>query len=252
VDARLALRAEALQRLAAADPSLPYGMRATMRAVESRSPVQGLHELAESEQADLIVLGATTKGSLELHAVGSVAERLLHSSPCAVAVAPVGYATETRPGLHVIGIAFDGSPESEQALDAARALALLTGAAIKVIGVAMPAAPPTPAFASLPAPRDLDGHYRDALLSQLETVADSLPGEVRAQVVLADGDPADELIGRGEALSLLVMGSRGYGPIRRAVLGSVSAPVLRAAPCPVLVVPRGAGEAAAHPAAEAG
>ena len=33
------------------------------------------------------------------------------------------------------------------------------------------------------------------------------------------------------------MGSRGYGAVRRALLGSVSAPLVRSAPCPVLVVP---------------
>jgi nucleotide-binding universal stress UspA family protein len=65
---------------------------------------------------------------------------------------------------------------------------------------------------------------------------------LRTQVVLADGDPAPQLVERAEQLSLLVTGSRGYGPVRRAVLGGVSAQVLRALPCPVLVVPRGVGE----------
>jgi nucleotide-binding universal stress UspA family protein len=40
-------------------------------------------------------------------------------------------------------------------------------------------------------------------------------------------------------LDLLVLGSRAYGPVRRVLLGSVSGEVLKSAPCPVLVVPRG-------------
>jgi nucleotide-binding universal stress UspA family protein len=58
----------------------------------------------------------------------------------------------------------------------------------------------------------------------------------------AAGRAAPQLVERAEQLSLLVTGSRGYGPVRRAVLGSVSAQVLRALHCPVLVVPRGVGE----------
>ena len=45
---------------------------------------------------------------------------------------------------------------------------------------------------------------------------------------------------RDALLDLLVIGSRGYGPVRRTLLGGVSAEVTRTSACPVLVVPRGA------------
>ena len=38
---------------------------------------------------------------------------------------------------------------------------------------------------------------------------------------------------------LLVVGSRGYGPFRRVLLGSVSAKLAESSPCPFLVCPRG-------------
>jgi nucleotide-binding universal stress UspA family protein len=41
------------------------------------------------------------------------------------------------------------------------------------------------------------------------------------------------------------MGSRGYGPLRRVLLGSVSSHVMRHAHCPVVVVPRSASAGAA-------
>ena len=43
-----------------------------------------------------------------------------------------------------------------------------------------------------------------------------------------------------EQVDLLVMGSRGLGPKRAVVLGSVSRKVVDRAACPVLVLPRGA------------
>jgi len=49
------------------------------------------------------------------------------------------------------------------------------------------------------------------------------------------------------------VGSRGYGPLRRVLLGSVSTELIRTAPCPVIVHPRPAKAAAPAPApAQAG
>jgi nucleotide-binding universal stress UspA family protein len=246
VDIRVALRAEALRRLGEAEVALPYAMRARLEPVESRSVVQGLHDLAEAEQADLVVLGSTTRGSLELHALGSIAERLLHSSPCAVAVAPPGFADEHAAGLRVVGVAYDGTPEADNAVAIARDIATRARATMKLIGVVdRQALTPVGVSARYAIP-DYAADYRDAVRRQLREAAEALPGELRTEVVLADGDPATEIIGIAGPLSLLVMGSRGYGPIKRGLLGSVSAPVLRAAPCPVLVVTR-AGDASAAP-----
>jgi hypothetical protein len=43
-----------------------------------------------------------------------------------------------------------------------------------------------------------------------------------------------------EALDVMVVGSRGYGPLKAVLLGGVSGQVIRSAACPVIVVPRGA------------
>jgi hypothetical protein len=54
-----------------------------------------------------------------------------------------------------------------------------------------------------------------------------------------DGEPAEVLAEQTRELGLLVMGSRGYGPLRRVLLGSVSDAILDRADCPVMIVPRG-------------
>lgn len=62
----------------------------------------------------------------------------------------------------------------------------------------------------------------------------------RAEQLLEIGDPADrlaELAGQYDA-ALLVVGSRGRGAFRSALLGSVSARLAAKAPCPVVVVPQ--------------
>jgi nucleotide-binding universal stress UspA family protein len=64
---------------------------------------------------------------------------------------------------------------------------------------------------------------------------------VPVETVLLAGVDAGELLRVASAgLDVLVMGSRGYGPTRRVLLGSVSAEVVHASACPVIVVPRGA------------
>ena len=52
-----------------------------------------------------------------------------------------------------------------------------------------------------------------------------------------------------EGVDLMVMGSRGYGAVKGVLLGSVSMQLMRACPCPLYVVPRGATRPTARAAA---
>jgi nucleotide-binding universal stress UspA family protein len=56
-------------------------------------------------------------------------------------------------------------------------------------------------------------------------------------IAVAHGDPARALIAESERLGMLVMGTRGYGGARRALVGSASRRVVHEAACPVIVVP---------------
>jgi nucleotide-binding universal stress UspA family protein len=81
-------------------------------------------------------------------------------------------------------------------------------------------------------------------------VADLLP-EVDASGEVALGRPRQELAALTEDVDLLVVGSRGWGPARRVLLGGTSHHLVHHASCPVLVVPRaaeGAEERSAPPA----
>ena len=79
----------------------------------------------------------------------------------------------------------------------------------------------------------------DDFQMQLNGAVAELPQDLRAHPVFERGDPAEKLLESAEmGVDLLVLGSRGFGPVMRLLIGSVSSRVIREAPCPVLVVPR--------------
>jgi nucleotide-binding universal stress UspA family protein len=76
----------------------------------------------------------------------------------------------------------------------------------------------------------------------LEEGAASIAPGVDVQHELLEGSAGDALAGAAaDDVDLLVVGSRGYGPVRRVLLGGVSSGLMRSSPVPVLAVPRRAG-----------
>ncbi len=210
------------------------------REIRYVSPARGLNELAEREGADLIVIGSTHRGPIGSVFPGAVGERLLNGAPCPVAVAPRGYAAREHPGLGLIGVGYDGTPEAKLALGVAADLARLLGGSLRLVA-AIRSEDTRPARIA-----GTDLGYSAVLRERAETLlaegVASVGHDVQVDSVVVEGQPAAVLADQGVELDLLVLGSRGYGPIRRTLLGGVSAAVMRSAPCPVLVVPRSAGE----------
>jgi nucleotide-binding universal stress UspA family protein len=211
-----------------------------------------LADLARSEDADLVVIGSTHRGSLGRVVPGATVGRLLGEAPCAVAVAPPGFGHPPdgnlgwRPlsgnaedvGMRVVGVGFDGSRAAHRALEIAAELAVANGAALRVYAVARKYAPPPAADAS----GHLEGVPTEAesLREQLHEAVAYLPSETRALPVFLRGIPAAELVAAAAlGVDMLVLGSRSGGPVRRALHGSVSSAVLREATCPVLISPIG-------------
>lgn len=200
-----------------------------------RSAARALYEYAEEQDADLIVVGSSHRGTVGRILPGSVGESLLRGAPCAVAVAPRGFARREHPGFGLIGIAYDGSEEADLALTEAARLSSSLEADLRVITVV----PPVDAFdATAFMLEDLRADHRRFYREKLEKGVSRLR-DVPAETVLEDGDPAAVLAQQGIDLDLLVMGSRGYGSVRSALLGAISSAVMRTAPCPVLITPRG-------------
>lgn len=244
----------AAQTVAEAHAQADGGDWLQLRTAPGHSPAHGLHVFSEEIEADLVVVGSSNRGERGRVQAGRTGGRLLNGSPCPVAIAPAGYAAQAG-SPRVIGVAYDGSEGSETALLEAAALAAEFEASVKLIT----AVPPielywsAEAFAGTIASGDtIREQRRNGFRHMLEEAAERLPAEARAATVLQDGRLFTVIAEEAEkGIHLLVMGSRSYGPIRRVMVGSTAIELMRLAPCPVLVIPRGAAAPSAE-AAEAG
>jgi len=138
-------------------------------------------------------------------------------------------------------LATDGSKEAHQAAQAAAELSKETGSEVHIAYV-------------VPSLAELRGHHvysrevmrsifdqaereaRSFLEEQAEQIGAS--GGKVAETHLRKGEPDKEIVKLSEELGVgtIVIGSRGLGALRRALMGGVSESVVRHAHCPVFVV----------------
>lgn len=196
--------------------------------------------LAEEIGAGLIVMGGRGFGKLRRSLVGSVSDSVVRHAHCPVMVVHgAALAFPTR-----ILLATDGSREADIAASTAADLAKSTASELHVVCVGrMPMV-----FYESPGVTMQDPELQDRAVkaaeqdtrTRLEELVNELGEdstevtEAHARVGLAD----TEIVSLAGSLGagLVVMGSRGRGPLKRALMGSVSDSVVRHAPCPVLVV----------------
>jgi nucleotide-binding universal stress UspA family protein len=151
-------------------------------------------------------------------------------------VATRGYAEHPVP-IAAIGVGYDGSPESEIALARAREVARRHRAIVRALEVV---SIPNYAFTGFGAPALGEGIEK--MLSEANERMAALEG-VQGRAVY--GLAGEELAAFGDELQLLVVGSRGYGPVKRLILGSTSDYLQRHARCSLLVLPRAGASAGA-------
>lgn len=119
---------------------------ARTRVVGAASRERALHETAEREQADLIVVSSDAGTPNGQAAAGAAGRRALQGAPCAVALAPAGFA-QADAALAPVGAGFNGSRESRLALASAAGLADALDSQLRVISVLGPPAAAHPMFA---------------------------------------------------------------------------------------------------------
>jgi len=131
-------------------------------------------------------------------------------------------------------IGYDGSPQSEKAVEIAFSLAHCIDSTVLVLAVARPPEPAT----SVELEAVLDDakeHYQEGFKKILEKAR---AHDLNVETDMAVGHPGEQIIHRAEkdGIDLIILGRRGRSMISRMMLGSVSERVLRYAHCPVMVV----------------
>jgi nucleotide-binding universal stress UspA family protein len=214
--------------------------RCRIAAIADSSPARALHEEAERENADLIVVGSCRYGAVGRLLLGDVGRATLHGAPCPVAVAPHGYRDRPSASFQTIGVGFNDNDESRAALAFATRLAEAASADVRLL-------------TAVAAPRAMGPGYMDAYNSfaveadgrvaaelAIATAAGELSVPVETETVAAS--PGHALATLSEHVDLVVAGSRGWGATHRVVLGSTTDYLTHHAHCPVLIVPSPAGD----------
>jgi nucleotide-binding universal stress UspA family protein len=201
----------------------------------------GLHMQAEEQDAELLVVGSSSRSALGRAMLGDDTRAALNGAPCAVAIGAHGYAQQTAP-IAKIGVAYNGSQESMAALAVARKLAAQTNASLYALQVV---AITSYAYSGIIVP-DLAGTIEE-LVREANDELKKL-NDVAGRAVY--GLTGEELAAFGDEVDILLVGSRSYGPMRRLVLGSTSDYLERHARCSLIVLPRAAATGGATNAGE--
>jgi nucleotide-binding universal stress UspA family protein len=205
--------------------------------------------LAEAETllADLIVIGSHGRSGFERLLLGSVTEKVVRKSSCPIMVVPPYAPDADGPGLtHGVRprilCAIDFSDASLGALEYAISLAEETDAELTLfhsIEVPPELREPIP----VPADFNIDQCHAAAEAACLQRLRALVPPPVRTycqvKTAVSEGAAYRQLLrlSAEQPTDLIVMGVHGRGAVDLLLFGSNTARVIRAATCPVLIIP---------------
>ncbi|HEY7627197.1 MAG TPA: universal stress protein [Ilumatobacteraceae bacterium] len=185
---------------------------------------------------DEIVVGATGHTGLVDGMLGSVSLAVVHRAHVPVIVVPASPAVEVGESMKKIVVGVDGSPSSLRALEWAYNEALVAeGELTAVHGWIYPYDGPRTSVSEPRTQMQLDA--MEEIKASLDSLGTRLTGgPVHVHARLLEQSPAEALLHESKDADLIVVGSRGRGAFRAALLGSVSRTVVQHAPCPVAVI----------------
>jgi nucleotide-binding universal stress UspA family protein len=180
-----------------------------------------------AKDAELLVAGSHGTGSITALFLGSVAHHIAHKAPCAAVLVPNGIVAES---VRNIVVGTDGSPAAAVAVHWAREEAARWGAKLTIVH-----AWDYP-YLDLPTPSRMKLDAEEVLNTAAASLEQPGATPVLVERRLVQGTAAVALIDESDAADLLVVGARGRGPVRAALLGSTSSYAIHHARCPVVVV----------------
>lgn len=219
---------------ARAQPPLWLARRRPGIAVRTGNPARIVLDTVARSRARLLVLGPHRKRPLRDVLEGTIAEKAIAARNCAVLVVQ----DEAHVPYRRVLLALDLTETAPTAIRAAESLVLAPGVDARVLHVHA-------ADARTADDRDSEGpalHWRDAAKSAVRDMLKRESAHPARYVVDVEQPPAPAAILRAinrYEPDLLVIGTRGGGRFRQAMVGSVANRVLHATPCDVLIVPQG-------------
>ncbi|OAN35859.1 hypothetical protein A4X17_00390 [Plantibacter sp. H53] len=199
-------------------------------------------QLARASEATVLLVLGTDRGPQQTRTspYGALAARLVTSAPCPVAVIP---AREPGPGAAMV-VGIDDDVQATSVLTVAIDVAAWSGSSLDLVHAWKPAPP----FQADVGPEEqypplgVSDAMTDIITRTFARESD-LPAGVELRVELVVGGAVDALRSAAQHASLLVIGSHGRHVLASLALGSVSRSLLSLMPCPLLIVPRSAGDA---------
>ena len=222
---------------------VPGDVAATFEVRQASSIPRGLLELAADVRASAIVLGSSTKGPLGRISLGSVTDRLVHSAPLPVLLAPRGYRPGPASHLRRVNLGYGGSADVGHVAVVAARLAERVGADVRAVTFAV--RPPRRFYGGVEESADelvIDSwvaRAKESLRTKVGRTDPALGERLARSLVVGEG------VSWGKAISdvhwsggdLLVIGPSSSAPAARLFLGSRASKIVRSAPVPVLMVP---------------
>ena len=201
-------------------------------------PAHAIVAYADEVGADLVVMSRHGRRGLRRFLLGSQTDEVLRTAPCPVLVVP--NEADPEPVLHRLLVPVDLTDVSAGLVAQARAFAARygTGARLDVLHVLAPLPYPTGWIGALA--YELLPELRAQATAEVEALAaGGGPGAPPAEAHVEHGPPAAVVLREAAAYGsdLVVLTSHGPGVVDRALLGSVTERIVRAADRPVLVVP---------------
>lgn len=203
-------------RVAARRPGVP------VQAVLRRGGVRDeLH--ATARDARLLVVGSRRHRTVWSRLFGTTGSSLTRRPPCPAVVVHQMHPGEVRRGV-LVGV--DGTEHSLPALRFAFRQASSTHRPLTVVHVAP----------ALGGDRTGRSDHRRMLAEAVAGFREEFP-DVPVTSTVEDGDPVPVILRAGRAMHLIVLGAHHHRPASELLLGSVVAPIVERATCPVAVVP---------------
>ena len=205
-------------------------------ATQSNDPPRAAFERA-SQEADLVVLGTVRHTSFGAAVQGSTALTVAIHAACPVVVVR---APARRTAAKRVIVGFDQSDAAARALTFSARWAADHDLALTVLNSCADEVDDEEARMPQGVREDISAarlHRQETAVTEvLDPVQRERPG-LPIEVELTRSEPSTALVERSGDAQLVVVGTRGRGPVKGLLLGSVSEHVLHHANCPVMIVP---------------